>query len=467
MTSARTAALRDYPRRIRFPVTVVLSVLALLPALKGYVEKTEWAGEYGLLLGALILIAWTGMVSGHLKLTLARPQGRLLPGYARTQVAVGLTLLLPALLLSIATGLLAHFSVLGALAMTLGLTALYWSWPYLINRGSLLLLFGPSAVWWVSAIRDKDLLSTSSGGWPLGAPAEPWLGMAIALSLGVIAWVTRRMLRLTESSFEYHNDPSFACRPGASPDSDTPFIGLFQRLLPWFGRYRIGPRPSLQGASTPQRVGQWRRGMGPRSPMVTGISMAAIVALMGCYFLIPGRDSHYAEMGVLTAYLIIFPFNRYSFMHRRRARMETESLFPGSRGRFVGEMGMATTLDILETWLFLILGTLVARASGLFTTVAWSSFPYLLALSLSTTILGLGLLPWFLRLSNEKWSSLFLSVLLVLLGGSAALVLKKIAGFSMPGIWALVCLGLAGLGILGIRQGYRLWCTLELGRNDL
>lgn len=466
MNRAYAAALGDYPRRVRFPVTMVLSVLFLLPLLKGYVERAEWAGEYGLLMGTLVLVIWTGLVSGHLKQVLARPQGRLLPGYARTQIGVALALLLPAILICVAGALLARFSVPAALAMALSLTCFYWSWPYLFDRGNMLMLFGPSLVWWVSAVRNNPELHPGQISWARWLPENMWFALAIVLSLVVIAFVTRRMLRLTESSFEYGKDPSIAWRAGSSPDSDAPFMGFFRRLLPWLGHYRIGPRHSIYGASTWERVGHWRRGMGPRSPMVTGLSMAAMVALVGCYFLLYDEKSPLAELGILLTYLFIFPFSRYSYTHRRRSRLQTEALLPAKQSRFVREMGWATSIDILETWLFLALGTLAARGLGLFTTVAWGSFPYLLALSLGTTIFGIGLVPWILRLNGDKWPSIFLSFFVLGVGGLIALFLRKIAGFGMPGVWASAVVILAAIGVLGARQGYRLWCNLELGRES-
>ena len=72
-------ALRDYRARARFPVLAVCAVvLALLPGLGAFRGDPD-AQRYGYIVGTPLLMMWVGLVSGHLKLILARPETRLVP----------------------------------------------------------------------------------------------------------------------------------------------------------------------------------------------------------------------------------------------------------------------------------------------------------------------------------------------------------------------------------------------------
>ena len=76
-------ALRDYRARARFPVLAVCAVvLALLPGLGAFRGDPD-AQRYGYIVGTPLLMMWVGLVSGHLKLILARPETRLVPGVGR------------------------------------------------------------------------------------------------------------------------------------------------------------------------------------------------------------------------------------------------------------------------------------------------------------------------------------------------------------------------------------------------
>ncbi len=466
MSSAYAATLRDYPRRVRFPVVMVLAVLFSLPVLMGYMENADWTGMYAFLVGCLILPIWVGLISGHLKQVLAKPQGRLLPAYAATQVRVALLLIAPAFLACVGGALLVGFRPLGAIAMALFLASLYWTWPYLFDRGGLLMLFSPIVVRWLAFLAQDPRVQN----WPrwanLGLPEDILFSAVIAITLALIGFVTWRMLHLTESSFEYQSDPSLSWRPGSSPDSDAPFITFFQRLVPWFGRYRIQARSSIHGAGWWERVAHWRRGMGPRAPIVSGLSMAGITALVGVFFMFFREDSTHFEAGLLLAYLYMFPFARYSYTQRRRDLFSVESLFPGSRERFVREMGLATAIDILSSWFFLCLGVAAVRALGLFASVPWETFLVLVWLSLGATLFGIGIVPWALQLNGDKMPSFALNMIVLIVGLSLTVGLYKMAPISGPVIWLTGTPILAAIGAFSGWHGYRRWCSLELGRNE-
>ena len=233
MSSATTAALRDYGRRVRFPLAFLLSLVLTIIVAEGHLRGKEWAGESGFLITGMLLMMWTGLVSGHLKQVLARPEARLLPHFAPVQLRVALLLVLPALLLAIAGALLAGLGLFAALALSLFIFSLYWSWPYFVEHGNMLMLLGPSVVFWISMLTDLPRPRTWDAWIQVTSTGQPWWLLAIAFSLLLTVFTSRRMMRLTESSFEYHRDPSICWGGGSSPESDTPFISFFLHLLPW------------------------------------------------------------------------------------------------------------------------------------------------------------------------------------------------------------------------------------------
>jgi hypothetical protein len=467
MNNAHTAALRDYARRVRFPLALLLSFVLLTIVGEGHLKGKERAGQTGFLITGMLLMMWTGLVSGHLKQVLARPEGRLVPRFAPVQLRVALLLVLPAVLVAIGGSLLAGLSLVASLALSLFIFSVYWSWPYFVEHGNTLMLLGPSLVFWVSLLTDLHSPRTwnawieFSGNFQSG-----WL-VAIVVSLVLTVFTVRRMLHLSESNFEYHHDPSICWRGGSSPDSDTPFMGFFLHLLPWLGRYSLRPRLSVYRSGALRRIAHWRRGMGPRSPLVSGLAMAGLMALMGVFFLAYHERHGHAETGLMFVYLVMLPFSRYGHTHRRRARVEREALFPVARAQLVRELGMASALDILASWFCLCLATLALRTVGLFGTVSWGSIPYLMSLSLGTTLLGIGISPWFLRLNGDKLPSLLLSFLVLIVGVCAVLPLRSSVGYGAWEAWLSVVLVLSGLGVLGTYLGYRSWSGLELGRSDL
>lgn len=467
MNNAHTAALRDYARRVRFPLALLLSFVLLTIVGEGHLKGKERAGQTGFLITGMLLMMWTGLVSGHLKQVLARPQARLSPHFAPVQLRVALLLVLPALLFAIGGALLAGLSLVVSLALSLFVFSVYWSWPYFVEHGNILMLFGPSLVFWISNMTDLSRPQTWNAWIQFSWNDQGWWLLAIVFSLLLTAFTTRRMLRLSESSFEYHHDPSICWRSGSSPDSDTPFMGFFLHLLPWLGRYSLRPRLSVYRSGSLRRIMHWRRGMGPRSPLVSGLAMAALMALMGLFFLVYQERHAHAETGLMFVYLVMLPFGRYGHMHRRRARMEREALFPVARAQLVCELGMASALDILASWFFLCLATLALRTVGLFGTVSWGSIPYLMSLSLGTTVLGIGISPWFLRFNGDKLPSLILSLLVLVVGVCAVLPLRSSVGYGGWEAWLSVTFVLSGLGALGAYLGYRSWSDLELGRSDL
>jgi hypothetical protein len=166
--------------------------------------------------------------------------------------------------------------------------------------------------------------------------------------------------------------------------------------------------------------------------------------------------------------MIILPFNRLGHTHRRRRYIEKEALFPVRRERFVKELGVATAIDVVLSWFYLCVGLVMLRAFGLFATVSWTWIPYLVLLSFGTTILGLGFSPWTLRLDGDKWPVFLLSMLVLGVGGVAALVLRSLSGgFVQLAIWFAATLVLVTLGATLATLGYRQWGELELGRSDL
>ncbi len=177
------------------------------------------------------------------------------------------------------------------------------------------------------------------------------------------------------------------------------------------------------------------------------------MALMGAFFLAYHERHGHAETGLMFVYLVMLPFSRYGHTHRRRARVEREALFPVARAQLVRELGMASALDILASWFCLCLATLALRTVGLFGTVSWGSIPYLMSLSLGTTLLGIGISPWFLRLNGDKLPSLLLSFLVLIVGVCAVLPLRSSVGYRAWEAWLSVVLVLSGLGVLGSLPG--------------
>jgi hypothetical protein len=451
-----------YARRLRFSVAATLSFLALVPGAIGLLGEDQWPRAYASLAGAVVLMVWAGLVSGHLKQVLARPQSRLLPGYPRAQVLAGASLVLPVCALSALLHWIAGFSALASIALTLLAASLYWAGPYLFNQGTVLVFVGPSLLAVVATPRLLGWWSQVSPAWS----GETWSALAILLAAALTGFVTHRMLLLNESFFEYSRDPSLAWRSGRRVDQDIPFTDVFDRFLPWVGRYRVSGLTSRFGANFAARVQLWRVGMSRTSPMVTGLSLAGMIALVGAAFLIHPENGPRTQAGVLVFYLMFFALVRATYVHRRKERLQYEALHPVSREGMVKEMGAATALDIAETWLFLWLGTLAARGLGLFPDVSWTTLIGYAAYTAGATVLGIGLAPWALRLQGN-WPpllALYLGTLAV--GAPVAFALTRGPGIEAVASWAAAGAVLAGIGVALGYTGYRSWCDLELGRMD-
>ena len=458
-----SAVYGDYARRLRFSVAATLSFLALVPGAIGLLGDGDWPRIYCSFVGSLVLIVWTGLVSGHVKQILARPQSRLLPGYPGTQVLAGASLVLPVWAASAFFHWTAGFSVLTATALALVVASLYWAGPYLFNQGYILVLLGPSLFTVVGQPRFLGWLSRVGPGWS----GQSWSVLAILLSVSLLGLVTHRMLRLTETSFEYHRDPSIGWRPGRSIDQDLPFADVLNRFLPWLGRYRVSGLGSRFGAGFWPRVQLWRMGMSRTSPIVTGLSLAGLIAVIGGFFTIHPPDRPGNQSGVLLLYLAFFALVRTAYVQRRKERISYEALYPASRGQMLAEMGVGSALDIAETWLFLWVGTMLVRWLGLFPGVSGTTLLSYAAYTAGATSLGIGLLPWALRLQGTWPPSLGLYLGTLAIGGPVAVALTQGPGTEVVAAWAVAGAALAGLGVFLGYAGYRTWCRLELGRTDL
>lgn len=458
-----SAVYGDYAHRLRFSVAATLSLLVLFPGAIGLLGEEQWPRTYGSFAGTLVLIVWTGLVSAHIKQVLARPQSRLLPRYPCTQVLAGASLVLPVGALSAFFHTAAGFSPLAAIALAMITASLYWAGPYLFNQGLILLFLGPSLL----AVAGKPAFGRWWRSLSLGWSDQVWSVLGILFAAALIGSVVRRMLCLNESSFEYHRDPSMGWRPGRSVDHDIPFTDVFNRFLPWFGRYRVSGLTSRFGAGFAVRVQLWRKGMNRSSPMVTGLSLAGLLMLVGGAFTIHPENSPSTQAGVLVFYLIFFPLVRATYVHRRKERVGYEALYPASREGMVNEMGAASALDIAETWVFLWLGTLTARGLGLFPDVSWTTLISYAVYTAGATILGIGLFPWALRLQGNWPCSLGLYLGTLTIGAPLALALTKGPGTEAVAQWASGGAALAAVGLALGYAGYRDWCDLELGRTDL
>jgi hypothetical protein len=131
------------------------------------------------------------------------------------------------------------------------------------------------------------------------------------------------------------------------------------------------------------------------------------------------------------------------------------------------ELGGASALDILETWLILCLGTLAAGWLGLFPGANGMTLLSYVAYTLGVTVLGMGFASWTLRLQPEWASQLVLIVSTLSVGGPVAIALAKGPGTEAVTAWASAGAALCVLGLAIGYAGYRSWCHLELGRTDL
>ena len=328
---------------------------------------------------------------------------------------------------------------------------------------SILVLLGPPLVVLAGQPRLHGWWGRVGPDWPEAA----WSTLAIVFSVALAGTVVRRMLRLSESSPEYHRDPTLGWRPGRPIDQDIPFSGFFNRFLPGFGRYRVAGLSSRFGADLPARIQLWRRGMSRTSPMVTGLSLAGMIALVGAVFTIHPENSPRTQAGVLGIYLMFFAVVRAAYLHRRKERLSFEALFPVARDRMLGELGAAAAVDLGVTWAFLWLGTLLARGLGLFPDVTWTTLLSYAGFSLGTTVLGFGLVPWLVRLQGNSAFLLVLYLATLAPGVPVALALARGPGIEALTPWAVAGALFAVLGVALALGGYRLWCGLELGRLDL
>lgn len=453
----------DYARRLRFSVAATLSFMVLLLGAPALLGVEPWARPYCAFAGAMVLMIWTGLVSGHLKLVLARHQARLLPGYAGAQVLAGASLVAPVAVLSAVLHWTAGSSVLAAVALASVAASVYWAVPYLCTQGNLLLFLGPPAVVLAGQPRVHGWWERVNPGWS----EQGWSVVAIAFAAGLAGIVVSRMLRLNESSPEYDRDPSLEWRSGRPIDQEIPFSGFFNRLLPGFGRYRLLGLSSAFEAGFPARVQLWRKGMSRTSPMVTGLSQAGMVALIGVIFAIHPAGGPRSQIGVLGLYLMFFAVIRGAYLHRRRERLPYEALYPVARERMLKELGGATAVDLAVTWVFLWVGTLLVRSLGLFPDVTWTALLSYAGFSLGTTALGSGLIPWLVRVPGSSAFLLVLYLGTLAVGVPVAIALARGPGIEAVTPWAAAGAALAGLGAALGYAGYRNWCELELGRTDL
>ncbi len=456
------AALGGYARRPRFLLVATLSLLALLPG-AGLLAGEDGSRDYCAGLGTLVLMTWTGLVSGHLKHVLARPQARLLPRYPRVQVLAGAALVLPVLALGILFLWSAGLSAPAALAVALLATSLYWAGPYLLNQGDSFLFVGPGLFLVAGTLAERGVWARMSP----GGSEETWSLVGTLLSGLLIGFVTHRMLHLSESSFEYDRDPSVGCRPGRSYDQHAQLDPLFEQVFARFGRHRLSAVDSRFRAGFWTRVQLWRLGMSRMSPVVTGLSVAGLIALFGALFAINPGNRPDTQAGVLVVYLMIFSLVRTTYVHRRKERVAFEALYPASREGMLRELSGASALDILETWFFLWLGTLAARGLGLFPGTSWATLFSYAAYTLGATVLGIGLASWTLRLQAEWASQLVLTLSVLAVGVPVAMALAKGPGTEAVAAWTSAGAALGAFGMAMGYAGYRSWCGLELGRSDL
>jgi len=460
---AWSAVFGSYARRLRFPLVATVSFLLLIPSVVGLLAGPGDPRAACAFVGTLVSMTWTGLVSGHVKQTLARPQARLLPDYPRIQVLGGAALVLPVSALNAVFLWTAGISAPAAMALTLVPTSLYWAGPYLLNQGTALLFTGPGLLLVIAKLAEGGIWSRVNPGWS----GDTWSAVAIVFSMVLIGFVAHRMLHLSESSFEYDRDPSVGWRPGRSYDQDVPFGRLFERVLPRFGHDRVSALGSRFGAGFWPRVQLWRIGMSRTSPVVTGLSVVGLITLFGALFTIHPENRPDTQAGVLVVYLMIFSLVRTTYVHRRRERVLFEALYPASREGMLRELGGASALDILETWLILCLGTLAAGWLGLFPGANGMTLLSYVAYTLGVTVLGMGFASWTLRLQTEWASQLVLIVSTLSVGGPVAIALAKGPGTEAVTAWASAGAALCVLGLAIGYAGYRSWCHLELGRTDL
>jgi hypothetical protein len=453
-----------YAGRLRFPLAATASFVLLVPGVLGLLAGEDGSRAYCAFAGTLVLMTWTGLVSGHLKEVLARPQARLLPGYPRVQVLAGGGLVLPLSILSAFLLWTVGFDALPAIAVVLVATGLYWAGPYLLNHGNNLLVAGLPLLLVAENLAERGVWSRVNPGWP----EETWSVAAIVISSVLIGFTAHRMLHVSESSFEYHRDPSTGWNPGRPYDQEeVPFRGVFDRVRPWLGRYRRSPSGSRFGAGFWSRVQLWRMGMSRTSPAVTGALLAGMIALIGALSTMNPENRPDPQAALLVFCLMFFSLGGTTYVHRRKERMQFEAVYPASREGILRELGAASALDIVETWLFLCLGTLAARGLGLFPEMSWATLLSYIAYTLGPTILGIGLVPWALRLQTEWACQLILIVGTLALAVPVAFTLTKGPGTEAVAEWAAAGAVLAAIGVGLGYAGYRTWCRLELGRTDL
>jgi hypothetical protein len=448
-----------YGRRLRFPVVANVSLMVLFPGGVGLLADMAWARAYCSVVGTIFLMIWTGLVSGHLKLVLARPETRLLPGYPRAQVLGAASVVLPVFALSLFFHGMAGFGPPAALALSLLSASLCWTVPYFLTQGYVVLIIAPQLLLLTGEPRLRGWWRSFGPGW-----SETWTLLAIGLSAAVIGLTVHRMLRLNESFSEYARDPSLGWRPGRPIDQDIPFAGLLNRFLPGVGRYRVSGLRSRYRAGLPFRVQLWRKGMSRTFPMVTGLSLAGLIVIIGALLRFHPADGPLLQASLLGLYLMFFALVRPAYLHRRKERLSYEALYPSTRERMLTELGAATALDLAETWLFLWLGTVLVWVLGLFPLVTGRTLMSCACYSLGATILGGGIVPWAVRV---RGNSVFLLTLYLGTTGFAAPVgvpLARGPGLEAVAAWAAGSAVLAGLGVALGAAGYRAWCRLELGR---
>jgi hypothetical protein len=449
-----SAIFGSYGRRLRFPVVATVSLLMLLPGGVGLLADVAWARAYCSAVGTIFVMIWTGLVSGHLKLVLARPEARLLPGYPRAQVLGAASLVLPVFALSLFFHGMAGFGPLAALALALTSASLCWAVPYFFSQGYVVLIIAPQLFLLAGEPRVLGWWRSFGPGW-----SETWALVISGLSVAVIAFTVHRMLRLNESCSE-----SIGWRPGRPVDQDIPFSGLLNRFLPGLGRYRVSGLRSRYRAGFPSRVQLWRKGMSRTYPMVTGLSLAGLIVVIGLLLRFHPANGPPLQASLLGVYLMFFALVRSAYLHRRKERLSYEALYPATRERMLRELGGATAVDLAETWLSLWLGTVLVWVLGLFPLVTGTTLMSCACYSLGATILGCGIVPWAARIRGN-----FMFLLALYLGTTGfavpvAVPLARGPGFEEVAAWAAGGGVLAGLGVALGAAGYRAWCELELGR---
>ena len=391
----------------------------------------------------------SGLIANLVKEHLARPQAALIPGFRRPHIVVALSALALVVLPFVVLAPMLGVSVLGAIAVLLGVVAsmlwlthampsffVFFLLP-LVLVGSRPIMEPPDLIKW--------MLTTYE--W-----ADVDLVVACVSMLAIAGWA-RRLMRLNEEMFEY------GARLPLGADAQKMLDRRMPRTDPADVPRRLKRLKGYVGERTWDRVQLWRLSNGPAPPWVDGV-VSGIVFGVVCagaveLFNWVSMEQQTARWIVLALLPALFPILRVLGMLDRR--LADEALRPSSKSRMLRELGLGLALDTLYSWVGAVFASFLITAAWLTDFLTIPNITAVVLYSFGATCFYFGLATW---LAHFRWRAIAPAIAAPLIAGDAAMLLGP---RTLLPIWMALALVMVCAGVGFARLAHHAWCEKELG----